>query len=320
MSLAPTLLFAACLPVLRRLRRERDFDLIDAHYFYPDGVAAAMLGKALGKPVVITARGTDVNFIPRFTIPRLQIKWAAHNAAGIVVVSRALKDALIALGVEANDIAVLRNGVDLELFSPRDRKRAREHLNLASPTLLSVGQLIERKANDLVIGALPSLPGFTLLLVGEGPERNRLANLALRLGVADRVRFIGAVPHRELAEIYSAADILVLASSREGWPNVLLESMACGTPVVASNIWGNPEVVAAPEAGCLMEERTSAGVATAVQRLFARMPDRKDTRCYAENFSWEETSQGQVQLFEAIIRSCGSQPGLEEINQVADTH
>lgn len=301
MSIAPMLLFAACLPLLHRLRSDRDFDLIDAHYFYPDGVAAAMLGKALGKPVVITARGTDVNLIPKYTIPRREIQWAAGSAARVVAVSQALKEALIAIGVRPDDVVVLRNGVDLESFHPFERHMVRARLGLTLPTLLSVGQLIERKAHDLVIGAMPLLPGVALLLVGDGPEKDRLQRMAQQLGVADRVRFLGAIPHQELATIYSAADILVLASSREGWPNVLLESMACGTPVVASNIWGNPEVVGAPEAGCLMEERTSEGVADAVQRLFARLPDRTKTRRYAEKFSWEETSQGQVQLFEGVI-------------------
>jgi teichuronic acid biosynthesis glycosyltransferase TuaC len=299
MSAAPGLLFAASLAALRAARDE--FDIIDAHYFYPDGVAAALLGRCLGKPVVITARGTDVNLIPRYRLPRAMILWAARQAAGIVTVSRALKDALVELGVPAERIRVLRNGVDLALFRPHDRAAARATLGLQGPTLLSVGLLIERKGHDLVIGALPRLPGFGLLIAGEGPERAALEALAARLGVADRVRFLGSVPHDELPRLYSAADALVLASSREGWANVLLEALACGTPVVASPIWGNPEVVAQPDAGILMTERSAAGVAEAVGRLFRTLPDRERTRRYAEDFSWEETTDGQVRLFEEIL-------------------
>ena len=302
MSLAPALLFARCLPALRRLQTESgDFDVIDAHYFYPDGVAAVMLGKALGKPVAITARGTDVNLIPDYRLPRRMIQYAAREAAGIVAVSRALKDKLVALGVPTSRVRVLRNGVDLEMFRPRERSVVRARLGLTGRTLLSVGNLIELKGHDLVIKALVTLPEHSLLIAGEGPEGPALEHLALRLGLADRVRFLGRVAHEQLADIYSAADALVLASSREGWPNVLLEAMACGTPVVASRIGGIPEVVAAPEAGVLMPERTENGIATAVGQLFQHLPDRAATRRYAEKFSWDETTEGQIQLFWEIV-------------------
>ncbi len=303
MSIAPMTLYAATLPVLRRQQRESDFDLIDAHYFYPDGVAAILLGKALNKPVVITARGTDVNLIPQYAIPRRQIRFAARRAAGLVAVSQALKDALVGLDVPSERVTVLRNGVDLDLFRPEDRDAARRAFALDRRTLLSAGHLIERKGHDIVIAALPRLPDCMLLIAGEGPERSRLEMLAARLGVSDRVRLLGAVPHVQMPRLYTAADALVLASSREGWPNVLLESMACGTPVVASAIWGNPEVVSAPEAGVLMRERSAEGIAEAVEALFRRLPSRTDTRTFAERHGWQETSNGQIRLFEQVLAS-----------------
>jgi len=303
MTIAPVLLFAACLPILKKIIRERDFDLIDAHYFYPDGVAAVMLGAVLKKPVVITARGTDVNFIPRYVLPRRQIIWAANRASAIIAVSKSLKEAIVSTtGINPESIEVLRNGVDLKMFRPVDRDTTRTQLNLRAPTLLSVGQLIERKANHLIIEALRQLPEFVLLLAGDGPERGRLQSLAVQFEVANRVRFLGSIPHKDLPKIYSSADALVLASSREGWPNVLLEAMACGTPVIASNVWGNPEVVAAPEAGCLMESRTSDGIAAAVRMLFSALPKRSATRQYAEHFSWQDVSVGQLKLFERIVQ------------------
>lgn len=301
MNATPASLAAASLPVLTRLQRERDFDLIDAHYFFPDGVAAIRLGRRLKKPVVITARGTDVNLIPELPGPRRMIQEAAREAAGIIAVSQALKDAIVALGIPGERVTVLRNGVDLELFQPQARDETRARLGLAGPQLLSVGHLIERKGHDLVIGALPSLPGYRLLIAGDGPERARLQNLSAALKVSDRVSFLGALPHEQLHKIYAAADALVLASSREGWPNVLLEAMACGTPVVASNIWGNPEVVSRPEAGVLMGERSTAGVAEGVLRLFRGLPARAATRRYAEEFSWDATSEGQLRLFREIL-------------------
>lgn len=318
MTLAPTLLYRWSLPALRRvIAAEGPFDLIDAHYFYPDGVAAVMLGRALGLPVTITARGTDINLIPRFAAARRQILWASRHAAQMIAVCRALKDEMTAIGIEGDRITVLRNGVDLAQFRPVDRDAARRRLGLGGPTLLSVGGLVTRKANDLTIAALPELPDMTLLLAGEGPEEDALRALAARLGVADRVRFLGRVGHGSLAELYTAADALVLASSREGWANVLLEAMACGTPVVASNVWGTPEAVAAPEAGVLMEDRTSAALARAVRRLFASLPDRAATRRYAEGFSWDETTRGQLVLFRRIL---GERSDVGRVTPSVATH
>jgi len=287
--------------VRRLLRAGHRFDLLDAHYFYPDGVAAVRLGRVLGLPVVVTARGTDLNLIPRFPAPRRMIVEAAHRAAGLVTVCAALKDVLMDLGVPGERVRVLRNGVDLELFHPGDRTAARQRLGLDGPTLLSVGQLIERKGHHLVIDALRELPEARLLIAGDGPERAALERRARALGVADRVRFLGGVPHGQLAEVYRAADVLVLASSREGWANVLLEAMACGTPVVATDIWGTPEVVADPAAGRLVRERTAPAIVAAVSALLAAPPDRAATRRYTEHFSWDATVEGQLALFADVV-------------------
>lgn len=302
MTVAPGLLYRFSRPALARQRRDGyDFQIIDAHYFYPDGVAAVLLGRYFGRPVVITARGTDLSLIPDYALPRRMILWAAAQAAGIVAVCQALKDRLIELGVDGARVTVLRNGVDLDLFRSVDPVAARQALGLNRRTLLSVGALIPRKSNEIVIQALPSLPDVDLLLAGDGPERESLARLAGALGVADRVRFLGPVAHADLPRIYAAADALVLASSREGWANVLLEAMACGTPVIASNVWGTPEVVAARAAGVLMPERTPAGLRAAFDDLFGNPPARAETRAYAERFDWAATTRGQLALFGDVI-------------------
>jgi len=302
MTLAPFLLYAAARGAVARLLAEgHRFDLIDAHYFYPDGIAAIMLGRRFGLPVTITARGTDLNLIPRYAVPRRMIQWAAGRADGLITVCQALKDTLVELGVAGDRITVLRNGVDLALFRPGDRVAQRQRYGLDGPTLISVGHLIRRKGHHLPIQALAMLPGVRLLVVGDGPERAALEATAASAGVADRVRFLGRRPHDELPDLYGAADALVLASSREGWANVLLEAMACGTPVVASNVWGTPEVVATPEAGRLMAARTPEALADAARALLADPPARAATRSYAEGFSWDATSRGQKTLFERIL-------------------
>ncbi len=298
---APALLAAGSWRTVQKLHRVHDFDLIDAHYAYPDGVAAAWLGRRLRRPVVVTVRGTDINLIPRLRFPRYLIRRSLKQVAGVIAVSEALRDEVIEIGGTPNLLTVLRNGVDLDLFRPTDLCKARRNLSLGGPTLLSVGHLIERKGHDLAIRALGQLPEYRLLVVGDGPERAALGQLAATLGVESRVRFLGPQPHDKLPAIYGAADALVLASAREGWPNVLLEAMACGTPVVASNVWGNPEVVRSPAAGRLMTERSAAGVAQAVRALFSSGSDREATRRYAEGFSWDETSRGQIALFRRIL-------------------
>lgn len=309
MTAAPWLMAQACKKEIGRIIDEGyDFDVIDAHYFYPDGVAAVMLGKYFNKPVVITARGTDINLIPQFTLPRKQLMWAANNAAGMITVCQALREEMIGLGIPGDRIVSLRNGVDLQRFVPMDRAAARAQLGIDGFTVISVGVLDPRKAHDLTIGALPMLPDVKLLIAGIGPERKKLEALAASLGVTDRVKFLGAVAQTELKHYYNAADAMILASSREGWANVLLESMACGTPVVASNVWGTPEVVARPEAGVLMKERTAKGIADAVTELRRNYPDHAATRRYAEGFSWDDTTNGQLTLFSRIINSRGTLP------------
>ncbi len=302
MTLAPTTLLHAMRRNLRRLLAlGRRFDLIDAHYFYPDGVAAVRLGREFGIPVVVTARGSDINLIPEYPIPRRMILEAAAGADGLITVCQALKDRMVQLGVAESRVTVLRNGVDLALFHPDGRDEARRKLGLGRRTIGSIGWLIERKGHHHVIAALPGLPDTDLLIVGEGPERTALEHLAVKLGVADRVRFLGMMDQTRLAGVYRALDALVLASSREGWANVLLEAMACGTPVVASAVWGTPEVVAEPAAGVLMKSLDADGVAEGLTRLFSALPDRRATRAYAGRFDWDATTQGQINLFRRVL-------------------
>ena len=221
----------------------------------------------------------------------------------MITVCQALKDSLVELGVAGKRVTVLRNGVDLDTFkpmTPAERAAARTEFGLTGFSIASVGQLIERKGHHLIVEALRDLPDVTLLIAGAGPEREALAALAQRYGVSDRVRLLGVVPHAQLPKLYGAVDASVLASSREGWANVLLESMACGSPVVASRIWGTPEVVSRPEAGLLMPERSAQGIVAGIRMLRSNLPDRALTRRYATRFSWDATTEGQLRLFREV--------------------
>lgn len=303
MGVAPLTLFYAVLPVLRRqVRAGGDFDLIDAHYFYPDGVAAVLLGRALRRPVAVTARGSDLNVIAEYAMPRRWNRWAARRADGLIAVSNGLQRRLTALGINEERVHVLRNGVDLALFKPANRVAARNALSFARPTLLAVGNLVRLKRHRLIVEALPGLPEVDLVIVGEGPERAAIEALARERQVADRVRLLGHVPQDRLPDIYTAADLLLLVSTSEGSPNVLLESMACGTAVVVSEIDGIADIVAAPEAGRILREPTPSRLAAAVRGLLAAPPARAATRAYAERFDWQSTTEGQLGLFREICR------------------
>jgi glycosyltransferase involved in cell wall biosynthesis len=277
--------------------RRRPFRLIDAHYLYPDGVAAVQLGRRLGVPVVLTARGSDVNVLARVAAPRRMIVGAIRGAARVVAVSEALRIELVHLGAEESRISVLRNGVDLDVFRPaasatpaRARKR-----------LLLVGHLKEGKGHRLAIDAMAELADAELVIVGDGPLRDDLERYARERGVQERVRFAGRVAHAELPRFYNDADVLVLASEREGMPNVVLEALACGTPVVATAVGGIPEVLTDPVAGVLMTSRSPRALVTAVEQLFAVYPVRAAVRRFAERFDWQATVSGQLEVFREAV-------------------
>lgn len=280
-----------------------DFDLIDAHYYYPDGIAAVMLARKMGKPVVVTARGSDLNVFLGSAIPRAWIMWAERHVNATITVSAALKDRFMKYGVSGDRINVLRNGVDVSLFRPVDRELVRKELGIEGRLLLSVGNLIEGKGHHIAIAALTRLPEIRLVVIGEGEERDSLEKLAIAHGVKERVTFRGNLPQEQLREYYSAADALVLASAREGMPNVLLEAMACGTPVVATPVGGIPEIVCSPDAGIVTGERSVDAFADAINKLFSRKIDRDATRNHAKNFNWDDTTQGQIELFNRITAS-----------------
>lgn len=273
-----------------------DFDFIDAHYFYPDGIAAADLAVKLDKPLVITARGTDINLIPKYARPRKKVVQAAFQSDAIITVSENLKNGLTDLGVPDRKITTLRNGVDLETFCPMDRDLIRRELNIDGPVIASVGHLIERKGHNVVIGALKSIPNATLLIAGSGEKRNTLEKQVRSLGLSDRVRFLGALAHEDLPIIYNAADVLALASSREGWPNVLLEAMACGTPCVSTFAAGG-EVIRDLSAGKIAEGRDSVSFATTINEVLSDPRDRHATRRYAEDHSWVDTVDRMEKIF-----------------------
>jgi glycosyltransferase involved in cell wall biosynthesis len=286
----------ALLPILRRLRASFPFDVIDAEFFWPDGAAAMHLAGALGLPFSVKARGADIQYWGYRPGIAGQVRQAGCTAGGLLAVSAALRDVMASLGMPEDRISVHYTGVDLDRFHPVDRAEAKRRLGVSGPLLVTAGALIPRKGQAFVIDALAQLPDATLLLVGEGEDRARLAMRARPLG--NRVRFLGARPHADLPALLAAADIMVLPSSSEGLANVWVEALACGTPIVITNVGGAGEVMDRPEAGRLVD-REPAAIAAAVRAILANPPAPDTVRGTAERFTW---SRNAVALRDHLAR------------------
>lgn len=275
----------AVIPVLDAIRREFVFDMIDAEFFFPDGPAAVALGRRYGVPVSIKARGADIHYWGQAPATAGQVRAAGQAAAGLLAVSEAMKADMAAIGLPADRIRVHRTGVDLDRYKPRDRIAAKAALGVAGPLVVSLGALIPRKGHEVVIEAVAALPAVSLIVAGEGPSRRSLQALIARLGVGDRVRLVGAVPHDDLPALLGAADVMALASSSEGLANAWVEALACGTPIAITGAGGAAEVVTEPAFGRIAP-RDPAAFAATIGEVLAAAPAPVDVRRGAERFTW----------------------------------
>ena len=290
----------ALLPCLRKLRERFPFDLIDAEFFWPDGPAAMQLSRDLGVPFSIKARGADIQYWGHRPGIGEQIRGAGQAAGGLLSVSAALKDVMVSLGMPRDKILVHYTGVDLDRFAPVDRAAAKAALGVQGPLLVTAGALIPRKNQRLTMAALERLPDTTLLVVGDGPDRAELEQVARSSALAGRVRFLGSRQHEELPGFLAAADAMVLPSLSEGLANVWVEALACGTPIVIGDIGGAREVLDRPEAGRIVPFDAEA-VAAAVRDLLASPPDRELVRKAAERFTWQRNSEALVRHLASLV-------------------
>jgi teichuronic acid biosynthesis glycosyltransferase TuaC len=301
MALQGLSMYAASFSLASQLHRESKFDCIDAHYVYPDGFAGVLLGRRLGIPVVVSARGTDMNLFPSFRSIRPMIRWTLEKAAGTIGVCEALRTAMVEHGAADSRSAAIGNGIDLERFVPVEKREARRSLGipLDARVIVSVGALIPRKGYHFLIPAFAAIsqssPLMRLYIIGEGPSRGELEALIREEKVDGRVFLMGNKANQELKYWYSAADVSCLASSREGWANVLLESMACGTPVVATRVWGAPEVIVSPELGILVDQNKES-IAKGLQEALKKAWNSSFLVGYAGSRTWDVVA-GEVEKF-----------------------
>ena len=310
-------LFLSSLNLVKRIHQDFPFDIIDGHYIYPDGFAAVLLGKALKKPVVLSARGSDIHQFTGFRSIKPMIRYALHRASHVISVCKALKNQMLTLGISADKISVIPNGVDTERFHPVDRREARKRLTLANDKkiILSVGSLIPLKGFHVILDALPKLlqndPIIHFYIIGKGPFRSSLQQQIKALNLRRHVTLVGARPNSELVPWYSAADVFCLASSREGWANVIMESLACGTPVVATNVWGAPEVLTSSDIG-ILADRTPSAISTALGQALNRKWDRSQIRRHVEKRTWEKVAKEVREVYVQCLQS--NDPGLLKVD------
>ena len=304
----PALIARAVLPLARRLHSAAPFDMVDAQFFYPDGPAAAQIAAELGIPLAIKARGADISHWGQRPAPLGQMRAAAGQADRLLAVSEALAGDMAALGLPADKVRVHYTGLDRDLFHPLDRIECRHHvarhfgfdLPPGAPLLASVGALIERKGQAFVLDALSCLPAAHLLLVGKGPDETRLRAQAARLGVADRVHFLGSLDHALLPVVLSAADAMVLPSASEGLANAWVEALACGCPLVITDAGGARELVKDECAGRIVA-REAGAIAAAVQALLADPPPRETVAATVERFSWPAHAEALAGIYSEIV-------------------
>jgi teichuronic acid biosynthesis glycosyltransferase TuaC len=296
------------LPTLIKLKK--DFNIIDAHFAYPDGYAATLLGKWLKIPVSITLRGTEV---PLSKIPTRKAKMlrALNNATRVFSVSDSLKQLVVSLGADEHKIRVVGNGIDVKKFCPLDKTEMREQLNIPShaKVLISVGGLVDRKGFHRVIEVLPELvakyPDLIYLIVGgasaEGNIQKQLEEQVSRLKLEKNVRFLGTYSSEKLKEPLSAADLFVLATANEGWANVFLEAMACGLPVITTDVGGNKEVVCDSNFGTITPFGNSESLLTALLNGLEKKWDSELIIQYAKENSWDTRVKILVDEFRKMV-------------------
>jgi glycosyltransferase involved in cell wall biosynthesis len=277
----------AVLPQLKQLRRDFAFDVIDASFFFPDGPAAVALGQALGVPVSIKARGGDIHLWGAQSATQRQIVNAGQRADGLLAVSSALRDDMVAMGMPGQRITVHYTGINRTIFHVWDRAAAKQALGLGTgPLIATIGALIPRKQQDIVLRALVDLPDAQLVVIGAGPARDSYVALANELGITNRVRFTGSLPLAQIADWLAAADVMTLASVSEGLANVWIEALASGTPIVIPDVGGAAEVLDRPAAGRLVAPNPAA-FAAAIADILAHPPDRAAVAATVDRFGWD---------------------------------
>ena len=295
-------------------------DLIHAHSVTPDGFAACKLGGRFGRPVVCSARGSEVHQRPRESrLMKNMAGWTLRNCHAAIAVSGALARTAAALTGGAIEPTVVYNGVAEEFQQAGNREAARLKLGLPPEAriLLFAGRCEKDKGAGELLQAFASIAAeeasALLVLAGDGGARGDLERQARRASLAGRVRFVGQLGRKSLALFLKAADVFVLPSYGEGMPNALLEAMAVGLACVATPVGGIPEVIEDGVNGLLVPVQSAGAIVAAVKMLFASpaLSERLGTaaaRTIQSRLTWSANARSHLAIYEEVIRNFRSQP------------
>lgn len=293
------------------LIKKNNIDLIDVHFAYPDGFAAMLLAKKMGLPFCVTLRGTELPYSKSF-YRSWQMRWVFKQAAKNISVSRSLSRVALQLGASPEKIKIIPNGINTDIFYPRSRSRARELLGIEknATIILSVGGLVKRKGFHRIIRHLPQLrngiDNLQFLLVGggsvEGDYSSELQALVKELQLEGVVRFEGLQPPESLPDYYAASDLFVLATANEGWPNVIVESLACGIPVVATNVGGIKEIMAHDYLGYTVPFGDAQALYAMMKKALEQQWDHEKITAFARRRSWTHVADEVLATFTQVLK------------------
>jgi teichuronic acid biosynthesis glycosyltransferase TuaC len=306
---------------LWRIRREFRFDIIDTHFGFPEGITGALLSSVFGVPFTMTLRGNEPKH-SRSWPSRSLMAFALRRAARIFTVSERLRQLALDFGADPARVRTVPNGIDIDVFGPRDQTlcRLKHNLPLDRPLILSAGALVERKGHHRVIEALASLRagGAAAELViagGPGPEgeyEQKLRGLVAQHKLTAAVRFLGAVPVATMVEVMSAVNVLCLSSTNEGWPNVVHEALACGTPVVATDVGAIPDMLGGERYGKMVPVNDPVALREALGEALQKNWDRSTIAAWGQSRSW---SQVATEVF-AEMKAVAAEHGTGRLHQI----
>jgi glycosyltransferase involved in cell wall biosynthesis len=302
-AINPAFLFLRLLPLAARIRKDFEFDLIDSHFAFPDGIAAALLARRLGVRFSVTLRGSEL-LHAQYPRRRKFMGWALRRASAVIALSEELKVFAVSLGADAARVKVIPNGIDPAIFYPRDRDRcrAKHGINRERKIVLSAGSLIELKGHHRTVKAVAAIRAKGLdveFLIAGGAGRAVQYEPEIRKQVADselqdRVRLLGEIPPDDLAELMCAADVFCLASSREGWPNVVHEALACGTPVVATRVGAVAEMIPSSDYGFVVPPGEVEALSKALREALEKEWDGAVISRLAQARTWTQTASEAI--------------------------